>query len=113
MLDRAFSPERVAPLVALLAHRSCPVSGEILQAGGGRVSRVVLATTEGWAAPDDQPTPESVLEHWDVVMAGQDLREPVGSLADLLSRRGSPPYSASDLVIWARTGAAPDVGYRL
>jgi hypothetical protein len=108
MLDRAFSAERVAPAVALLAHRSCPSSGEVLQVGGGRIARVVLATTEGWMAPDDEPTPEEVLENWSTVVAGGDQREPVGSLADLLERRGAPAYSASDLVSWATTGSPPE-----
>jgi NAD(P)-dependent dehydrogenase (short-subunit alcohol dehydrogenase family) len=107
MLDRAFSARRVAPLVALLAHPDCPVTGEALQAGGGRVSRVVLTTTEGWQAPDDEPTPETILANWDLVMSGRDPREPVGSLADLLARRGEPPYSTHDLVSWARTGVRP------
>jgi hypothetical protein len=79
----------------------------VIQAGGGRVARIVLATTEGWQAPDDEPTSESILANWDRVMSGQHLREPIGSLADLLGRRGEPPYSAHDLVTWARTGVRP------
>ena len=35
---------------------------------------VVMATTEGWQAPDDEPTPEDILEHWD------ELRSPDSSL---------------------------------
>jgi NAD(P)-dependent dehydrogenase (short-subunit alcohol dehydrogenase family) len=108
MLDRAFSARRVAPLVALLAHPDCPVTGEALQVGGGRVARVILATTEGWQAPEDEATPEMILANWDSVMAGRDLREPIGSLADLLARRGEPPFSTHDLVSWARTGVRPD-----
>jgi NAD(P)-dependent dehydrogenase (short-subunit alcohol dehydrogenase family) len=107
MLDRAFSAQRVAPLIALLAHPDCPVTGEALQAGGGRVARVVLATTEGWQAPDGEPTAEAILANWADVMSGRDLREPVGSLADLLARRGEPPYSTHDLVTWARSGVRP------
>ena len=57
LLDTAFAPERTSPLVAVFAHESCPVSGELVQTGGGRVARFVLATTEGWQAPDDMPTP--------------------------------------------------------
>jgi NAD(P)-dependent dehydrogenase (short-subunit alcohol dehydrogenase family) len=106
MLDSAFAPARVAPLVALLAHESCPVSGEILQSGGGRVSRVVLATTEGWQSPDDDVSPEAIAAHWADVMANRDLQEPIGTMADLLGRRGEPPYSVADLVRWARTGTA-------
>jgi NAD(P)-dependent dehydrogenase (short-subunit alcohol dehydrogenase family) len=108
MLDRAFSATRVAPAIALLAHGSCPSSGEILQVGGGRVARVVLGTTQGWLAPDEEPTPESLLANWPTVRAGEDLQEPVGSLADLLGRRGLPAYSVSDLVTWATSGSPPD-----
>jgi|EndMetStandDraft_8_1072994.scaffolds.fasta_scaffold151694_2 NAD(P)-dependent dehydrogenase (short-subunit alcohol dehydrogenase family) len=106
MLDSAFAPARVAPLVALLVHESCPVAGETLQSGGGRVSRVVLATTEGWQAPDDDLSPEAIAAHWPDVMANRDLQEPVGTMADLLGRRGEPPYSMADIFRWARTGIA-------
>lgn len=107
MLDTAFSAHRVAPLVALLAHESCPANGEILQSGGGRVSRVLLATTEGWAAPDDEPTPEAIREHWAQIMRNDELQEPIGTMADLLGRRGEQPYSSGDLVRWATTGERP------
>jgi NAD(P)-dependent dehydrogenase (short-subunit alcohol dehydrogenase family) len=107
LLDTAFDPARTSPLVAVLAHESCPASGEAIQTGGGRVARFVLATTEGWQAPDDVPTPETILEHWPDVMANQDLREPIGSMMDIFVRRGLPPYSVADIVQWARTGSAP------
>lgn len=37
----------VAPVVALLAHESCPVNGEMLIAIAGRVARAVVAETPG------------------------------------------------------------------
>jgi hypothetical protein len=40
-------------------------------------------------------------------MANRDLRETVGSMADLLARRGERPYSVADLIVWARTGSPP------
>jgi NAD(P)-dependent dehydrogenase (short-subunit alcohol dehydrogenase family) len=107
LLDTAFAPERTSPLVALFAHESCPSSGELVQTGGGRVARFVFATTEGWQAPDDTPTPEAILEHWDEVMANRDLQEPVGSMMDLFVRRGMYPYGVADIVEWARTGEDP------
>jgi NAD(P)-dependent dehydrogenase (short-subunit alcohol dehydrogenase family) len=107
MLDRAFAPANTSPLVAVLAHESCPVSGEAIQIGGGRVARFVLATTEGWQAPDDTPTPEGILEHWSAVMANRDLQEPIGSMMDVFVRRGLPPYGVADLVEWAETGKRP------
>jgi NAD(P)-dependent dehydrogenase (short-subunit alcohol dehydrogenase family) len=107
MMDTAFAPANTSPLVLLLAHENCPVSGEAIQTGGGRVSRFILATSEGWQAPDDKPTPESILAHWDEVMAGKDLREPVGTMSDLLGRRGEYPYNVAELFSWSRTGNDP------
>jgi NAD(P)-dependent dehydrogenase (short-subunit alcohol dehydrogenase family) len=112
LLDHAFAPERTSPLVALFAHESCPASGELVQTGGGRVARFVMATTEGWQAPDDEPTPEAILEHWDDVTAGRALAEPVGSMMDLFTRRGMYPYGVADIVRWARTGEDPARGAR-
>jgi NAD(P)-dependent dehydrogenase (short-subunit alcohol dehydrogenase family) len=49
----ATSPARlVSPVVAYLAHPSCELNGEILFAGAGRVSRIVLAETTGYAADE-------------------------------------------------------------
>jgi hypothetical protein len=107
MMERVFAPARTSPVVAVLAHASCPVSGEAIQTGGGRVSRFVLATTEGWQAPNDDATPENILDHWDEVMANRDYAEPVGSMSDLLGRRGLYPYSVAELVQWVKTGIDP------
>jgi len=107
LLDTAFAPENTSPLVAVFAHESCPVSGELVQTGGGRVARFVFATTEGWQAPDDMPTPEAILDHWGEVMANRDLHEPVGSMMDLFQRRGMYPYGVADIIQWARTGEDP------
>jgi NAD(P)-dependent dehydrogenase (short-subunit alcohol dehydrogenase family) len=107
MMERAFAPATTSPLIAVLAHQSCPVSGEAIQTGGGRVSRFVLATTAGWQAPGEEPTPEDILEHWDDVMANLDYAEPVGSMSDLLGRRGLYPYTVAELIQWAATGKDP------
>jgi NAD(P)-dependent dehydrogenase (short-subunit alcohol dehydrogenase family) len=107
ILQHAFAAEQCSPLVAVLAHESCPVSGEALQVGGGRVSRFVLATTDGWQASDGGLTPENIVEHWDAVTATRDLREPVGSMADIFGRRGEYPYTAIEIYRWATTGEEP------
>jgi len=61
------SPEQIAGLVAYLAHPSCTTTGELFNAGGGLVSRVVLAASEGVA---ERPmTPEAVAAHWDEIMS--------------------------------------------
>jgi len=61
------SPEQIAGLVAYLAHPSCTTTGELFNAGGGLISRVVLAASEGVA---ERPmTPEAVAAHWDEIMS--------------------------------------------
>jgi len=68
---RANAPaELVAPVVALLAHESCPVSGECIEAAGGKVSRTYLAQTRGIA--DDALTIERLAARWDEVMDESD-----------------------------------------
>jgi NAD(P)-dependent dehydrogenase (short-subunit alcohol dehydrogenase family) len=107
VFDTAFTSANIAPLAALLVHEACPAQGEALHVGGGRQARIVLATTQGWQAPDDAPTPESILDHWSEVTANLDPRETVGSMSDLLGRRGLHPYSVMELMEWAQTGQDP------
>ena len=45
------SSDLVAPMVALLAHEDCPVSGEIYAAGAGRFARIFIASTPGYLHP--------------------------------------------------------------
>ena len=57
--------ELVAPMVAFLAHESCPVSAGIYLAGGGRFARLFLASTDGYLQPDGEtPTVADVADHW-------------------------------------------------
>jgi len=58
------SPDLVAPMVAYLAHESCPVSGEIYAAGFGRFARIFIASTEGYVHDTPEPTVEDVARHW-------------------------------------------------
>ncbi len=62
----------VAPVVGLLAHESCPVSGEMLVAIAGRVARAVVAETPGVHHPSWSM--ESVAEQFDAIC---DLAAPV------------------------------------
>ena len=64
-------PEQVSPLVAVLASDRCPVNGEVLVAGGGRVGRTILAENHGWV--DAELTPESLLTHIDDALAADRL----------------------------------------
>lgn len=58
------SPGLVAPMVAFLAHETCPVSGEIYTAGAGRFARIFIASTEGYVHPSPDPTIEDVVRNW-------------------------------------------------
>jgi NAD(P)-dependent dehydrogenase (short-subunit alcohol dehydrogenase family) len=60
--------ELVSPVVAFLAHESCPVTGECIEAVGGEVRRIYLAQTSGFI--DRALTPEAVAACWNEVMAG-------------------------------------------
>lgn len=41
------TPEMVAPVVGLLAHESCPISGQMLISAAGRVAKAYVAETPG------------------------------------------------------------------
>ncbi|MEQ8436605.1 MAG: SDR family NAD(P)-dependent oxidoreductase [Ilumatobacter fluminis] len=69
LADR-LDPSFVSPVVAMLAHESCPLNGELLLAAGGRVARVHSAQTRGWF--DEAPTPESVLANVDTILDPTD-----------------------------------------
>ena len=60
-------PELVSPLVALLAHEDCPVSGEFFVVGGGRVARTVMVETHGYV--NRESTPEDILAHMPDIMS--------------------------------------------
>ena len=59
-------PEQVAASIALLLHDDCPVTGEAISAGGGRVARVFFAATMGYFSSN--LTPEEVRDNWATVM---------------------------------------------
>ena len=60
-MRRSMPADLVAPVVGYLCHSSCELSGEVLQAGGGRVSRIVFAETVGVTVAD--LTLELVADH--------------------------------------------------
>jgi NAD(P)-dependent dehydrogenase (short-subunit alcohol dehydrogenase family) len=63
---RRLDPGLVSPVVAFLAHESCPVSGEVFSAGGGQVSRLFVGRTDGFHKPDLRI--EDVAEHLDEIL---------------------------------------------
>lgn len=75
----------VAPMVAFLAHESCPVNGEIYTAGAGRFARLFIASTEGYAHEDGPASVEDVAENWDAINDETGYYVP----SDLMSWSGS------------------------
>jgi NAD(P)-dependent dehydrogenase (short-subunit alcohol dehydrogenase family) len=65
-LIRDMKPERVAPAVGLLVHQRCPVTGEVIVAGGGRVANMFIAETRGYINPE--LTMEALLDNFDRVL---------------------------------------------
>jgi len=65
-LQQNFPPELTAPLVAFLAHESCPVSGECFDTGGGHVNRTLIARNDGFT--DREQTIETLAARWQELM---------------------------------------------
>jgi NAD(P)-dependent dehydrogenase (short-subunit alcohol dehydrogenase family) len=54
--------EQVSPIFAVLAHETCPTTGEMYNMGAGVVAREFFADAAGFADPD--LTPEKIVERW-------------------------------------------------
>jgi NAD(P)-dependent dehydrogenase (short-subunit alcohol dehydrogenase family) len=78
-------PERVVPMVALMAHESFRETGRIYEAGHGRFARVFLAECAGFTNVD--ATIEDVQENWDVVNAETGYWVPDNGFSSLPLRR--------------------------
>ncbi|PEQ13831.1 hypothetical protein B2G71_05850 [Novosphingobium sp. PC22D] len=87
-------PELSSPAVAFLAHESCPVSGECIDAVGGAVQRCFVARTPGFT--ERELTPETIARRWDEVM-DESAAETVGLAAMDTSGWGLRAYAAADL----------------
>ncbi len=61
-------PERVSPMVTVLTHPTCPVTGQILCAWGGYFGRFGVTANAGWADYSGRSTAEDLLAHWDEVV---------------------------------------------
>ena len=59
-------PELSSPAVAFLAHESCPVSGECIDAVGGELQRCYIARSKGFTQREH--TIETIAERWLEVM---------------------------------------------
>jgi NAD(P)-dependent dehydrogenase (short-subunit alcohol dehydrogenase family) len=65
-------PSLVVPIVIVLSHEQCPVTGEIFAAVGGRVARVAIFETDGVYSND--LTAEEVLMRFDDISEATSLR---------------------------------------
>jgi NAD(P)-dependent dehydrogenase (short-subunit alcohol dehydrogenase family) len=63
----SMAPHLVAPLVAFLAHETCPVSGEMYAAGAGRFARMFIGCAPGYVHDSGSPTVEDVAANWATV----------------------------------------------
>lgn len=70
------SPARVAPLVAALAHRDCPASGEVFLATGGWFARAFIGLGDGWTSGAEPPTVETITANWEAIRAVSGWSEP-------------------------------------
>jgi NAD(P)-dependent dehydrogenase (short-subunit alcohol dehydrogenase family) len=61
------TPERVSPMVAVLCHPSCSVTGEVFMVRAGWFARAWVTASRGWIAGPGDIRAEDVLEHWDDV----------------------------------------------
>ena len=73
-------PELVAPAAAYLAHESCPLTGEVLIAGGGDVMRLTPVVTMGISK--ETMTMEDIAENIDAILSIDDAKvAPIGTYA--------------------------------
>ncbi|MDQ2648702.1 MAG: SDR family NAD(P)-dependent oxidoreductase [Actinomycetota bacterium] len=68
-------PERVSPIVTVLTHPSCPVTGQVLCAWGGYFGRFGVTSNRGWADYSGGATAEDVLANWDRVVDEDSARD--------------------------------------
>jgi NAD(P)-dependent dehydrogenase (short-subunit alcohol dehydrogenase family) len=73
--NEMLSPDRVAAVVAVLAHESCPTTGEMFIGSGARVARLFLGETPGVTLGEGL-TPEALLAHWPAVMSTDGFTVP-------------------------------------
>jgi len=69
-------PALVAPVVAFLTHRDCPVSGEIYTVGAGNVARFFIGRTKGFYSP--ALSMEAVRDHFAEIRDDTDYTVPRG-----------------------------------
>jgi hypothetical protein len=104
MEDR-FPPERASELVVVLASDACPISGESLLVGGGRLARLTLAVTEGYIS--DNPSPEDYLAHLGQVLDESRLFVPKDRAGEFSSYLGRLGFAGADALDGSALSSGP------
>jgi NAD(P)-dependent dehydrogenase (short-subunit alcohol dehydrogenase family) len=68
-------PERVSPMVTVLTHPTCPVTGQVLCAWGGYFGRFGVTANAGWADYRGKATAEDLVEHWEEIVDEASARD--------------------------------------
>ncbi|MCG8535683.1 MAG: SDR family NAD(P)-dependent oxidoreductase [Pseudomonadales bacterium] len=84
-LEKEFSPDRLAPVIAYLCHENCDVNGECFSVGGGQFYRVVFAASETMKIDN---TMESVAQSMGTVMNDQSPWKVIHDAFDDLGNLG-------------------------
>jgi NAD(P)-dependent dehydrogenase (short-subunit alcohol dehydrogenase family) len=95
-MRETFRPERVAELVAVLSHESCPVSGECVLAGGGRIARMSLAVSGGYIS--EVATAEDYSSHLEEALDPQGMFVPRDRADEFASYLGRLGYAHADVL---------------
>jgi NAD(P)-dependent dehydrogenase (short-subunit alcohol dehydrogenase family) len=74
-------PALVAPVVAFLAHRDCPASGEIYTVGAGHVARFFIGRTKGFYSP--ALSMEAIRDHFTEIRDDTDYTVPGGPAEEM------------------------------
>jgi NAD(P)-dependent dehydrogenase (short-subunit alcohol dehydrogenase family) len=82
--DPGRAAAEVSPTVAMLAHETCRLNGEIISAGSGRLARILLSETRGIVRPG--LTPAEVRDAWTEIAASGERYDP-SSTADYVAHR--------------------------
>jgi NAD(P)-dependent dehydrogenase (short-subunit alcohol dehydrogenase family) len=75
--ERRLKPWLVSPIVAVLAHETCQVSGQIFSTAAGRVAKIFIGEGRGYYSP--ALTPEEIHDNWDVVCSEADYATPMSA----------------------------------
>lgn len=78
---KKLDPALVAPVVAFLTHRDCPVSGEIYTVGAGHVARLFIGRTKGFYNP--ALSVEDVRDHLDEIRDEAGYTVPGGTADEM------------------------------